>query len=212
MPARLEKYQDLLKRLFPVGRAWENVKNHNLLRGMAIEFCRIDDRGADLLRELNPATSLELLEDWEQLLGIPDECTPDGQTIEERRLQVTQKMGTLGGLNANYLEHIASLLGFDIIIENPVPFRVGIARVGQALTNNEIRDTFRVGANRVGDQLRVFGWQFYFIANIPATELNQFRVGQNRVGDRLVETGNELLQCTLRKNKPANSGVVFRFI
>jgi len=179
---------------------------------MAVEYCRIEDRGANLLDEIGPLTTFELLEDWEQLLGIPDECTPDGQTIDERRLQVAQKLGTLGGLNANYLIHIASLLGFDIEIENPVPFRVGIARVGDELTNNDIRDTFRVGVNRVGDQLNVFGWQFYFIAKIPASELSEFRVGENRVGDRLVETGNALLQCTIRKLKPANSGVVFRFI
>lgn len=212
MAIGLEKYKKLLTDLLPTGRAWQQVRGHELFKGMAIEFCRVEERGADLLKEIGPETTTELLEDWENLLGLPDECTPEDQTINERRVQIAQKLGTLGGLNAGYYKHIASLLGFDIEIENPVPFRVGVARIGDALTNNSIRDTFSVGSNRVGEQLRVFGWQFYFIAKVPASELSKFRVGENRVGDTLVDFGNVLLQCTLSKYKSAESGIVFRFI
>ena len=212
MASNIDKYQTLLKKLLPLGRAWDEIKRHELLRGMAVEFCRIEDRGKELLTEFGPLTTTELLEDWEQLLGIPDECTPEDQTVAERRVQVYQKMGTLGGINAQFYIDLAESLGFTITIENPVPFRTGNQRVGDALYNSEsLRDVFEVGENRVGDQLRVFGWQFYFIARIPASELSKFRVGENRVGGRLVETGNELLECTIRKLKPAHSGVVFLF-
>jgi len=211
MASNLKKYQSLFKKLLPMGRSWENVKEHDLFKGMAVEFCRVEDRGIDLLNEFGPLTSTELLGDWEKLLGLPDECTPENQTVGERRIQVNQKLGTLGGINAKFFVDLAATLGFTITIENPVPFRVGKQRVGGALYNNSIRDTFQVGKNTVGQQLNVFGWQFYFIARVPASELRKFEVGRDTVGSRLVETGNELLECTIRKLKPANSGVVFLF-
>lgn len=212
MASLVEKYQGLLKKLLPPGRAWENVKEHEILKAIATEFCRVEERASDLLEtEFDPLLTTELLPDWEQLLGIPDECTPEDQTLDERRIQVQQKLSALGGLSAQYYVDLAKLLGFDITVFNPIPFRVGRARVGDGLYNNSIRDTFVVGTNRVGDQLRVFGWQFYFIARIPITELTKFRVGTARVGEPLVSFGNSLLECTIRKSKPAHTGVVFLF-
>lgn len=212
MAADFKKYMRLLAKLLPFGKAWEQIKEDPLLDGMAVELCRVEDRGKDLLREIDPRVSVELLDDWEQLLGIPDECTPANQSIEERQLQVTQKLSALGGLSKTYYEQIALQLGFDITVRNDIPFRVGRARVGDRLTNSErLRTVFRVGESRVGEQLRTFGWIFYWTAIIPVSEQSLFRVGSSRVGEPLVEFGNELVQCTLRKLKPAHTGIVFLF-
>lgn len=212
MASNVKKYASLLKNLLPLGRAWENVKDNTLWRGLGTELCRVEDRGVDLLREFGPLTTDELLDDWEALLGIPDECTPADQSINERRVQINQKLGLVGGINAQFYIDLAASLGFTIEIENPLPFTVGRMRVGDALYNNQPpRDTFRVGDNVVSNQLAVFGWQFYFIAKVPVAELTRFRVGNSRVGEPLVEFGNALLQCTIRKSKPAHSGVVFLF-
>lgn len=196
----------------PIGRAWDQAKDHILFKALSYEFCRIEERAADLVDiEFDPLLTNELLTDWETMLGIPDECTPADQTIDERRVQVKQKLSTLGGMSAKFYIDLAKLLGFDIEVFNPIPFTVGRQRVGDGLYNNSIRDVFEVGQNRVGDQLRVFGWQFYFIARIPISELTNFKVGTSTVGEPLVAFGNELLECTIRKYKPAHSGVVFLF-
>lgn len=214
MANAVDKYLKVISDLLPNGKAWEHVKCSPLIKGMSYEFARFEERVRHFLgSELDPRLSVELLPDWEALLGIPDECTPENQTIERRQEQVVQKLTAQGGIDAAYYEFVGSQLGFAIEVLNTPDFRVGISRVGQELTNHEPLNStlFRVGINRVGTQLRLYGWRFYFIVKVPASELEQFRVGAKRVGDRLVETGNELVECTIKKLKPAHVGVVFRF-
>lgn len=214
MANAVDKYLKVISDLLPTGIAWEQIKCSPLIKGMAYEFARFEATVRNFLEtELDPRITNELLADWETAFGLPDECTPENQTIEQRREQVTQKLTAQGGLTADYYEFIGGQLGFSITVVNAPDFRVGYSRVGQALTNNEPLEStrFRVGYGRVGDQLRLYGWRFFFIVNVPATELERFRVGQNRVGDRLVEFGNELVECTIKKLKPAHVGVIFRF-
>lgn len=212
MTTNLERYAPVLKALLPQGFAFEQVKSHPLFNGLSGEFCRIEERANDLLNEIDPRKATELLTDWENLLGLPDECTPDNQDIAERRTQAVQKLGNIGGISKKYFEDLALLLGFEITVEKVTDFRVGRRRVGHSLTNTgRVRQTFRAGIGRVGSQLKTPGWIFYFSAQLPIAAAEFFRAGQTRVGDRLVVFSNELLQCTIRKLKPANVGVIFTF-
>ena len=77
----VEAYADLIARLLPKGHAWDRVREWAGLRGLATELCRIDERGLVLLEQIDPLTSTEMLEDWEQLLALPDDCSPAAQTI-----------------------------------------------------------------------------------------------------------------------------------
>ena len=215
MAASVDKYLKVLSDLLPNGKAWQDIKCSPLVRGLSHEFARIEDAIRNFLEvELDPRTTTELLPDWEKMLGIPDECTPDNLTLAERREQVTQKWTAQGGINAEYYEFVAEQLGFDVEVVNIPDFRVGISRVGEALTNHDVLENtrLRVGYGRVGERLRDYGWRFFFIVRLPASELRRFRVGENRVGDRLVDFGNELLECTFKKLKPAHNGVLFRFV
>ena len=208
---RLEAYKNLIAKLLPPGKAWAKVRENVLLEGLAVELTRVEARAADCLKEIDPRQTVELLEDWESLLGIPDECTPEGQTVTQRQTQITQKLASVGGLSATYYEFIASQLGFDIRITDAHSFRVGRQRVGEPLTNGVYPDgVFRVG-DRVGNELAKAGWRFYYIAEIPLTELVRFRVGLSRVGDPLVSYSNTLLECTLKRLKPAHRNIFFKF-
>lgn len=208
-------YKNLMKKLFPLGRAWENIKetNDDFFEALAAEFCRVDERGADLLREFDPGTSIELLPDWEQLLGLPDDCSPDDATLEVRQQQARQKLAAIGGLSKEYYETLAASLGFEAIVSDYHSFRVGSSRVGDPLSNpfDSDRDVFRVGRDRVGQPLERHGWRYTFEVNIPADVVEPFRVGTNRVGEPLVFFGNELLECTFKKLKPAHASVFFTF-
>lgn len=212
------RYKKLFKKLFPWGFAWEAVKEDELglLQGMADEFCRVEARGADLLEEFDPGTALELLEDWEELLGIPDECTELALDLTQRRIQARQKLAAVGGLNAAYYEGVAEQLGFDAIVTDILDFRVGRSRVGERLSNpyNSERDQFRVGSplyGRVGMHLKRFGWRYVFEVNVEATDVSEFRVGTNRVGDPLRLFENPLLECTIQRLKPAHTFAFFTF-
>lgn len=215
MSSELEKYKNLITKLLPIGRAWEKVKKHDLWLGIVGEFCRVEDRASDLLlTEMDVNKTVELLTDWETMVGIPDECTDTtGLTLPERRDAVLERMARVGSLSASFYEKLGLLLGFEITVEDANPFRAGISRVGDSLYNSErIRDIFRVEDNRVGDQLAVFGWRYYFIVTVPIAESSSFRVGVNRVGEPLREFGNQVVQCTLQQLKPSHTGIVYRFI
>lgn len=214
MSSALTKYTNLLKRLLPPGFAWENVKRHPFIVGLAGEFCRVGDRAADLLKEIDPNQTTELIEEWEALVGIPDECTPDTVlTLAERREQVIQKLAVQGNLSAAFYESVGALYGFDVTVENHLSFQVGRSTVRDDLTNyDDPRDIFTVGDHTVGQQLQVPGWLFYFNVEMPIAALTFFKVGINTVNTPLVVFGNELLECTYKRLKPAHSGITFTFV
>jgi uncharacterized protein YmfQ (DUF2313 family) len=60
-----------------------------LLRGLSLEYERVDGRGDVLIMESDPRLTLELLSDWERAYGLPDMCTVAGTTLQERRASVT---------------------------------------------------------------------------------------------------------------------------
>jgi uncharacterized protein YmfQ (DUF2313 family) len=213
--SKLSAYVKALRKLLPIGRAWDQVRDDliGLLAGLAIEFCRVGDRAKELLDEFDPGTSTDLLDDWETLLGLPDDCTPAAVDLNERRTQARQKLAATGGLSATFYEEKAAALGFDAIVTDFYSFRVGRQRVGEPLSNpfDPDVDVFRVGRDRVGQQLVVHGWRYCFNVNVEASVVDAFRVGENRVGDALVEFGNEILECTMAKLKPAHTCVFFTF-
>ena len=210
---KLNRYKEMLIDLLPPGKLWD-TKNQpeldRLLATTAIEFCRVDDRAEDALREIDPRATFELLEDWERLLGLPDECTPDGPSLDERREQILAKYTNVGGISAAFYEALILQLGFVATVTNPVPFEVGKSRVGDALTN-DFEVPFLVGTNAVGDSLFNVGWLYYFNVDLPATAVTFFEVGNSTVGEPLADFSNPLIECTIRRLKPAHTGVTFTF-
>lgn len=211
--AKIAKYKQLIADLLPSGRLWDVINQPvlaDLLASLAVELARADDRVNDALFEADPRQTVELLPDWERLLGLPDECSPENPTIEERRAQVLQRFTSVGGLSKTYYEFLTAQLGYPSTVTKPLPFRVGRSRVGDALTN-DFDVPFTVGM-RVGDALRNVGWLFYFNVEVPVTAARVFTVGHSTVGEPLRDFSNELIECTIKKLKPAHAGVTFTFI
>ena len=78
--------------LLPTGKAWkfsENDIGMRIIRAIAREFQRIEDRKNQLILEMTPKTASEMLEDWEQALNIPIDKSKD---IQVRRDAVTYKL------------------------------------------------------------------------------------------------------------------------
>jgi uncharacterized protein YmfQ (DUF2313 family) len=194
-----DKYLKVIRRLFPTGFAWERVFDSasnlsKLLDSYANETCRIDERGKELINEVDPTSTFELLEDWERLLGLPDECDPgEDQTLQERRTRVLQILTTRGGQNEDFYKELASNFGFDVDVisaEDQPPFLAG---------------------SKAGDRLTNGNWRYAFVINAPAEFLIRFRAGQGSAGDPLVKVGNDTLQCLMEKHKPAHTIVLFSF-
>lgn len=194
-----DKYLKLIRKIWPRGKAWERLFSsssnlYKLSNAYADELCKVDERAFDLIREVDPRSSSELLPDWERLLGLPDECDgDDDKTIQERRQRVIQLLTTRGGQNEQFYKELASNFGFDVDVisaEDQPPFKAG---------------------SRAGDRLTNGNWRYAFVINAPADFLIRFRAGQGAAGDPLVKVGNDTLQCLMEKYKPAHTIVLFSF-
>lgn len=194
------KYKDLLKRLFPKGWAWRGKKGGTfdlILESMAGEPARLEERIIDFIDEMDPRLTFELLETWERLLGLPDECTPanSNPSLYERRVRILQKLSTGGGQSPAFFKLILAQLGYDaeiIDVQNFKAFRVGYGRCGEPLANTP-------------------AWAYTFMVKAPAELVRYFRTGQSTVGERLVILENETLECIIRKYAPAHTTVLFSF-
>jgi len=196
----LNKYKDLLRGLLPKGWAWEAKGNpesvfYKLIESLANEFARLDERGDQFINDLYPDNTLLMLEDWERLLGLPDECDPGtATTIQERRNRIIQLLTTRGGQNKDFFKTLAANFGYDI----------GVIDVSD-------QPPFRAGQGRAGDRLTNGTWRYAFVVTAPADSVVRFRAGQSRAGDRLLVVQNDTLECLLNKYKPAHSIVLFSF-
>ena len=107
-----------LQALMPPGLAWvrdSDTRITKFLRGLAYSFARVSRRVRDLLEEVDPRTTYEMLEDWERVYGLPDECAQP-TTLAGRRTALHGKM--LGNVDPNKdnIKAIAANLGYVLDI------------------------------------------------------------------------------------------------
>lgn len=189
-----EQYREMLYRLTPRGRAWPRERTSTLYQkysAIAQELERIDLRGAQLIEESDPRTALEMIEDWERALGIPDECTPPANTLERRRADIVARLTQQGSLSRQFLIDFALNLGFIITIDEFRPFRAGFSHAGDPLTNGD--------------------WVYTFQVNAPIETIKYFSAGISQAGDPLASWGNEFLECAINKRKPAETIALFAY-
>ena len=68
-------YREQLHRLLPQGPAWPDETGTTLdlfLDAIAEEMAQIDAAGANLLDDIRPNTTVDLITDWERQVGLPD--------------------------------------------------------------------------------------------------------------------------------------------
>ena len=119
-----------------------------------------------------------------------------------------QKMTNIGGLSKTFYEFLGDQLGFDITVENRVNFLAGRGRAGDPISNYFNRHF--VAGSKAGEFLIEIGWRFYFNVEMPITAAQHFVAG-SLAGEALQTFSNELIECTMKKLKPAHAGVTFTF-
>lgn len=170
-------YARQLRALFPRGAAWRTDKDAKLtlfIAAMAGEFYRIHQRVEALLREMNPRTTVEMLADWEEALGLPDPCVTDAQTEQQRRTAILLKLTTIGAQNKQFYIDLAARLGFEITITEPDTL------TWQVNAPETTISYFRVSESGAGDPLRSWGNKVLECAiehRAPAHTVLQFAYG-----------------------------------
>jgi uncharacterized protein YmfQ (DUF2313 family) len=91
--------------------------------GLAQSYVRSGARAVNLIDDASPATTSELLPEWEESLGLPDPCTPLNPSTAQRKAAVLAKFLATGGQSPSYFIAVAAALGYPITItELPTPY------------------------------------------------------------------------------------------
>jgi uncharacterized protein YmfQ (DUF2313 family) len=158
-----------------------------------------------LKREAIPGLSRELLPEWEETLGLPDQCSPLAQSLEERA-QVAhakyisvasaafpQDSNNFYGQSTKFFKNYAKSLGADIDVKEFTgigsAFRVDVNRV------DRMPGTEPPSERIYGSRLWSIGSKFKWIVTIL-----------NISGD----VSEEQIKCRIRQLAPAHTEVTFR--
>ena len=111
-----EGYLALLQALLPRGAAWTRERTAtltSLLQALGADLARIDADAADLLAEIDPSTTLDMLPDWERVVGLPDDCSP-AETVDvaTRRSLLVSLLAHTPEITPAGLERLAISAGY----------------------------------------------------------------------------------------------------
>lgn len=151
-----EDYGQAMGRLMLKGRIWRTdaaATLTTLLDALAPTYARTTAAAAQLLTDASPATTLNLLEEWEKSLGLPDPCTPLNPTIEQRQAAVRAKWGARGGQSIAYFTAYAADLGFTITITELSASDYAWQINAPSITSSY----FTLGSGNLGDYFWVVG-------------------------------------------------------
>jgi uncharacterized protein YmfQ (DUF2313 family) len=178
----------------PQGDAWPREGGSWLMRllgWMAGEFARIDARVADVLREADPRTTVEMLADWEDECGLPDACSGLAETLEARRAAVIQRLTSTGGASRGYFIALAATLGYPgATVTEFKPFTTGSACT---------------------DAVNGAGWLWTWRLNLPTSTRIWNFTAQSACNEPLRSWGDGALECIVGRLKPAHTHVIFGY-
>lgn len=195
MDVKEKSYQEAGLKLLPRGLAWNRSPDSffgKLFAGFAKMWAEIDADANRALNEMNPQWSTVMLEEWEELLGLP-ECQQIGQTLEERRNAAGYKWHLKGSLNPYfYIEWLADAFGFEIEIE-------------------AYHQHHCLRACNYPLYQRREEWRDDVYVNIKAKNPQRYLNVLDPVNEALRIGAPNIVECILNKYKPAHIELIFRY-
>lgn len=161
-----------------------------ILLGLASEWLNFRDKINEVVKEYNPQKTTALIQEWEEFVGIPDECIPVASTIEQRRLNVLLKLSGINVTTEKQFKNVASILGYNIEVSNGVststfPLTLPFLLISEASAPFTIVITLSSSIKPSGFPLT---FPFTLTSQQPA-----------------------ILDCLFNKLKPANTQLFFRY-
>lgn len=185
-PRTADDFRQAIKQLLPPGRAFDIEPDSNLdklLSGLAQEPARANVSGFELIDEAKPDQTDELLPDWEQEAGLPDDCAPAVQTEEQRRDALVQKLTSNDTVTTAFLQAAAEQLGFAVTVVKRHRRCYGGIYKGCLY----------------GDPYGGKYWNYVIEIHAGATNVQMRTYGGAHFGEAYASWGNSLLECVLAK-------------
>lgn len=118
-PATADEYGDALRRLLPQGQIFSNMNPEgglwSLFDGMGVELAAVHNAFINGLAESDPRETTDLIDEWEDLVGVPDIYPPlTGTPLENRRAVVVAAYTMQPEQTPAYIQRVmAPLVGYD---------------------------------------------------------------------------------------------------
>ena len=154
-------------------------------------YVRNTEAASALIADAFPSTAIDMLSDWESVLGLPDPCAGPDPTVELRQLHVVARLTQQNGPSIPSLIAYAAALGFTITITEFNPARYGWARYGDPLNGSHWAHAWRI--TQTNGEVR-------FAEYDSAHE-----------GDPYQSWGNQVLECEMRRIAPAHTILQFAY-
>lgn len=190
---RVQAYREQLHALLPRGRVWTRDADSNLGRVLAAwgaELATAEARAGELLEELDPRTTVEMIADWERMVGLPDPCTGPLDGLAQRRAAVLARLAELGAQTPAYYVSLAAAFGYEVTITEFRAVTCGMP---------------------IGGPMYGIDWQFAWQVNAPETTVTFSECGSGTAGEPIATWGNLLLECVIQRAKPAHTIVIFSY-
>jgi uncharacterized protein YmfQ (DUF2313 family) len=199
-PVSVEEALAALWALMPPGPIWERGGDSRLdalLEGLAAELAELHSKVSDLVDEFDPRTTVDLLEDWERVAGLPEHCDPTPSTVSAvRRQLLAAKVAAVGGQHPGYYKAIAD------------------TATGEDCTITEYTGSvFRASVSHAGDPLYGRTWRYWWQVSIPNVDPSYFSSGRGAAGGALATYPSSVSQlaCMLDRLRPAHTRVFYDF-
>lgn len=117
----LGRSEDVIARHLPLGPAWRafrvaGKRANRMLKGLSGAYEAAWRFLSDLMDELDPYTSNNLLPEWETAVGLPDACLWQATSIADRRAQIIYRLSKRRWNSAQDWHDLAALFGLKIAI------------------------------------------------------------------------------------------------
>jgi len=116
-------WTDAIMMQMPRGDIWPREQDSFLYKyvsGYAARLQRAERSANQLLLEMRPESTTNMLEEWETYLSLP-ECTLSEQKFDARRKAVVEKYRRKGGLQSWAIEELAATLGYTVEVNEIFP-------------------------------------------------------------------------------------------
>lgn len=170
------EWVDFLNHFLPNGDVFvakyvEGTNLNSYQKAKSQQFKRFGDFISDLISEVLPSTSINLLSEWEAYLGIPDACIPLSTTLQERRDNVILKLTSLAYQTEQHLIDLADAYGFTITFGLSTGFNYTLPFV----LNNDERSLFLISGNFSTNPEKASVFQCLIRSLIPANKTVVFQ-------------------------------------
>lgn len=190
----MSKHAEVLKQCLPPVSYDANAANLSVeLNAVGKQLDEAQMYADQLQAEMFPSSCAVSLPDWERNYGLPDPCVTIDQSLEQRRAALESKINTKGGQNTPYFIALAEKMGYPGATVEEFPMFTCNSAMGGALNSEDDG--------------------FYWQLNLPAADGGVFFFTCNsEINSPLQSWGDEAIECRVRKNKPAQTSVIFAYL